>query len=129
MVEQCLVLQPALKRDLRDSWPMKLSETQLTVGFDPEFPGVMAEVKMLDHGGLHKLFSNLLGRSIGIEYQVMKESVKWSHHAPEVGEKVPEKDKPFSMETAGNNPEEWVKNTSIRNVLEVFHGDIIDIQR
>lgn len=128
LVEKCLLLQPALKRDLRDSWPLELTGTQLTVGFDPEFCGVMEEVKHLDHGGLHTLFSNLLGRSIRIEYRIMKKPVTWSHHPPENEETRP-KDEPFSVETAGTNPEEWIKNQSIRQVLEVFHGDIIDIQR
>ncbi|MGA0334418.1 MAG: hypothetical protein ACO3N7_09045 [Kiritimatiellia bacterium] len=128
LVEKCLVLQPALKRDLRDSWPLEVSDTTLVVGFDPEFSGVMEEVKLLDHGGLHHLFSKRLGRSIRIEYRIMKESVTWSHHSPEAQVETAD-DKPFSVENAGNDPEEWIKNESIRHVLEVFHGDIIDIQR
>lgn len=128
LVEKCLLLQPALKRDLRDSWPVELTETHLIVGFDPEFSGVMEEVKLLDHGGLHTLFSKLLGRSIRIDYQVMKESVTWSHHLPEI-QAEPVKDNPFSVESAGTNPDEWIKNQSIRQVLEIFHGDIIEIQR
>lgn len=128
LVEKCLVLQPALKRDLRDSWPLEVTETTLIIGFDPEFSGEMEEVKFLDHGGLHSLFSKQLGRSIRIEYRVMNEAVTWSHQAPETQE-APPGDQPFSVETAGTNPDEWIKNKSVRQVLEVFHGDIIDIQR
>lgn len=127
LVEKCLVLQPLLKRDLRDSWPIELTSTKLTVGFDPEFSGVMDEVKMLDHGGLHKLFSNLLGRSVQIDYQLMKQSVTWSHHAPEP-QSVSESNHVFSAESAGTDPEEWVKNEAVKQVLEVFHGDILEIQ-
>ncbi|WFB35362.1 hypothetical protein P3T73_14460 [Kiritimatiellota bacterium B12222] len=128
VVEKCLVLQPLLKRDLRDSWPLWLTDTALTIGFDPEFSGVMDEVMRLDHGGLHTFFSQRLGRSIRIGYQVMKEAVTWSHHLPEEGQ-VEKDDPEFHIETAGDNPKEWVKNPAIRQVIEVFHGDIKEIQR
>lgn len=128
LVKKCLVLQPLLKRDLRDSWPMGLSDTTLTIGFDPEFSGLIEEVKLLDHGGLHTLFSRLLQRSVRIEYQVMKQSVTWSHQAPETEEAAPDSLE-FSVETAGTNPDEWIKNPAVRQVLEIFHGDILEIQR
>jgi hypothetical protein len=128
LVEKCLILQPLLKRDLRDSWPMHVSDTTLTIGFDPEFSGIMDEVKMLDHGGLHTLFSKLLERSVRIDYQVMTQSVSWSHHAPDA-ETVKETGQTFSVDSAGNNPDEWIKNESVRQVLEIFHGDILEIQR
>jgi len=104
-----------------------ITETTLTIGFDPEFSGVMEEVQFLDHGGLHKLFSKILGRSIRIDYEVMKQSVTWSHHEPEPVV-VAETSQPFSTKVAGNNPEEWVKNEAVRHVLEIFHGDIKEIQ-
>lgn len=126
-MEKCLVLQPLLQRDLRDSWPIAVSQTKVTVGFDPEFSGSMDEVKMIDHGGLHKLFSNLLGRSVQMDYQLMKEPVKWSHHSPEPPS-ARETEQKFDAENAGTNSDEWVKNESVRQVLEIFHGDILEIQ-
>lgn len=128
LVEKCLLLQPLLKRDLRDSWPLDITETTLTVGFDPEFSGIIDEVKLLDHGGLHHLFSKILKRSVRMDYQVMTQAVTWSHHAPDT-EEAEESHQGFSMETAGTNPDEWVKNPSVRQVLEIFHGDIKEIQR
>ncbi len=85
IVEKCLVIQPLLRRDLRDSWPLRISERTLVIGFDPEFSGEMEEVMQLDHGGLHHFFSEKLGRSVRIDYEVMKEAVTWSHHAPSDG--------------------------------------------
>lgn len=128
IVEKCLVIQPLLRRDLRDSWPLRISERTLVIGFDPEFSGEMEEVMQLDHGGLHIFFTEKLGRPIRIDYEVMKEAVTWSHHAPST--EAAEVDADAATGANGEKtPQDWLRNETIRQVLEVFHGDIIDIQQ
>jgi hypothetical protein len=125
LVARSEILQPALRKLLRDSWPVRVEDTVLEVGFDPEFASEITEVQALDHGALHRMFSEVLGRSIRLTYSVLKESVKWSHTAPEETETD---EGPFSADTAGLDPQAWLKNEKVRQLLEVFHGDILDVQ-
>jgi hypothetical protein len=129
IVEKCLVIQPLLRRDLRDSWPLRVTERTLVIGFDPEFSGEMEEVMQLDHGGVHFFFTDKLGRPIRIQYEVMKEAVTWSHHAPS-DEGVSDENPDAATGANGEKTaRDWLRNETIRQVLEVFHGDIIDIQQ
>ncbi|MEX2608045.1 MAG: hypothetical protein WD708_11935 [Kiritimatiellia bacterium] len=129
IVEKCLVIQPLLRRDLRDSWPLRISESTLTIGFDPEFSGEMEEVMQLDHGGLHHFFSEKMGRPVRILYEVMKEAVTWSHHSPGEESDAGEETDVATGANGEMTSRDWLRNKTIRQVLEVFHGDIIDIQQ
>ncbi|MEX2382949.1 MAG: hypothetical protein WD490_11225 [Opitutales bacterium] len=129
IVEKCLVIQPLLRRDLRDSWPLRITERTLTIGFDPEFSGEMEEVNQLDHGGLYHFFSDKLGRPVRMEYEVMKEAVTWSHHSPGEEADAGEETDVATGANGEKTPRDWLRNKTIRQVLEVFHGDIIDIQQ
>jgi len=117
IVEHCLSVQPALRKDLRDSWPVSVMENTLTIGFDPEFAAEVEEVSMLDHGVLKNFFSRKLGRQIQVKHTVLERPVTWSH------EKV------GPQPESGTESKDWTDNPAIRSVLEVFHGDVIEIQR
>jgi len=130
LVDRCRMIQPLIKQQLRDSWPVEVTETRLTVGFDPEFAEEIEVVRQFDHGALHGLFSQLLGRSVRLEYTVLDAPVTWSHLDPKAEADTDSKDEePFSAERAGLNPQAWLRNDAVRQVLEVFHGDILKVQR
>jgi len=119
------MLQPALRRHLRDSLPVSVSETVLEVGFDPEFAQEIEEVRAMDHGTLHTMFTQLLGRSVRLKFRVLDKPVTWSHvQAGDSGAEEPS----FNPESAGTNPREWLKNQTVRRVLEVFNGELVDVQ-
>ena len=129
LMQRCGLVQPMLERYLRDSWPVSLTDTTLVIGFDPEFAGEVDQVRQLERGTLRHLFQRVLGRNVRLDYTVMKESARWSHHPvenPTNGE--PDDDAPFDAESAGLNPRAWLRNDAVRTVLEAFHGDILDIQ-
>ncbi len=129
LVARCELLQPALRTLLRDSWPVGISEVELTVGFDPEFANEVEEVKLLDHGALHRMFSEVLGRSIRVGYSRLLRPVSWSHVHQEKGEeRAEEAEGDFDAERAGNDARQWQRHPKVRQVLEVFNGDILDVQ-
>jgi hypothetical protein len=128
LVARCELLQPALKRLLRDSWPVQVSDTVLTIGFDPEFATEVEEVKALDHGALHNMFSELLGRSIRVDYTRLRKPVGWSHTAGKENGMEPDTEEDFDPERAGRDPRKWQQHPAVRQVLEVFNGDVIDVQ-
>jgi len=129
LVARCELLQPALKTLLRDSWPVSVTEMELTVGFDPEFATEVEEVKSLDHGALHRMFSEVLGRSIRVGYSRLTHPVSWSHQGAEPSEeKGGSEEEAFDSERAGNDLKQWQRHPKVRQVLEVFNGDILDVQ-
>jgi hypothetical protein len=126
LVSHCGMLQPALRGHLRDSWPVAVSETVLDIGFDPEFGAEIAEVRAMDHGSLHGMFSQLLGRSIRLRFQLLDKPVTWSHVSGAPSEQAASAE--FQIDQAGADPKAWLQNDSVRKVLEMFNGEIVDIQ-
>ncbi|MCC5848426.1 MAG: hypothetical protein JJU29_10045 [Verrucomicrobia bacterium] len=129
LMHRCGLVQPMLERYLKDSWPMSLTDTTLVIGFDPEFAREIDQVRQLERGALRNVFQRVLGRSVHLDYTVMEEPARWSHHPVEgPANGAPDDDAPFDAESAGLNPRAWLRNDAVRTVLEAFHGDILDIQ-
>lgn len=110
---------PALRTDLLDSWPQALTETTCEIGFDPEFAGEISEVKRLGATTVQRAVAAELDRQIRVEFVEASGPVRWSHErksdAP--GESVP-----------STNLRSWEQNPAVREVLEIFHGDVRDVQ-
>lgn len=118
-----------LQNVLRDSWPVSLNETTLVIGFDPEFAGEIEQARHMERGALRGFFQQTLGHPVHLEYTVLDEPVRWSHLTAADAEKTTSgAGNDFDSETAGLNPRAWLANETIRNVLETFHGDILEIQ-
>lgn len=120
-----------MQRILRDSWPVSLSETTLRIGFDPEFASEMEQARQWERGGLRGLFQKVLGHPVHLEYTLLDEPVRWSHQRMDAD--APASDAAadggaFDPEAAGLNPQAWLRNETIRTILEVFHGDVMEIQ-
>jgi hypothetical protein len=129
LVEKCRKAQPLLQHVLRDSWPVSLNATTLHIGFDPEFASEIETVRQSDRGALRHLFQMEIGHPVHVEYEILREPLRWSHQAPREEVAPPREEKAFSPASAGVNRQAWLRNESVRQVLETFHGDILDIQR
>jgi hypothetical protein len=132
LVEHCAVVQPTLRHLLRDSWPVALSSGNLKIGFDPEFAEDLDHARRLDPGSMRHFFQKVLGHSVHIEFCLLDHPVRWSHKAVKASAET-EGDtsaeaRGFDSESAGLNPQAWLRNQTVREVLEVFHGDIVEIQ-
>lgn len=131
-VEHCSVVQPTLQHILRDSWPVALTKTSLKIGFDPEFAEDIDHARRIDPGGMRHLFQKILGHPVHLEFTLLDRPVRWSHRVvnPSKTQKAPEAEttEAFDAASAGLNPQAWLRNQTVRDVLEVFHGDIVEIQ-
>lgn len=108
-----------LRTDLLDSWPMGISDTTCILGFDPEFAGEIEEVKTRGYRILHDAVVGHIGRKVNIECCISKEPIRWSHelkHPLQPGE-IP-----------SGNVRAWEAHPAIKQILEVFHGDVRDVQ-
>lgn len=124
------MIQPTLQHLLRDSWPAALSGRNLTIGFDPEFAEDLDHARRLDPGSLRHFFQKILGHPVHIEFTLLDQPVRWSRKpvdsaAPPA---TPGGEETFDSASAGLNPQAWLRNQTVRDVLEVFHGDIVEIQ-
>lgn len=126
------MVQPTLQHILRDSWPTDLSATRLSIGFDPEFAEDLDHARRLDPGSLRHFFQKVLGHPVHIEFSLLDHPVRWSRKAvnPSAASTANTGgDSPaFDSKSAGLNPQAWLRNQTVRDVLEVFHGDIVEIQ-
>ena len=104
----------------------------MKIGFDPEFAEDLDHARRLDAGGLRHLFQKILGHPVHIDFTLLDRPVRWSHRQVNPSEAHgtgdPETPEVFDAESAGLNPQAWLRNQTIRDVLEVFHGDIVEIQ-
>jgi hypothetical protein len=110
---------PALRTDMLDSWPQALTETTCEIGFDPEFAGEINEVKRLGATTVQRAVAAELDRQIRVEFVEASGPVRWSHErkSDEVSESAPT-----------SNLRSWEQNPAVRQVLEIFHGDVRDVQ-
>jgi len=129
VVEGVGVAHPVLQRILRDSWPVSLSATTLLIGFDPEFAGEIEIARQQERAGLRTLFQRVLGHPVHLDYTTLGEPVRWSHQSVKAAVAPAAGDEAFNADAAGLNPQAWLRNESIRQILEVFHGDVVEIQR
>ena len=126
VVSKCGVVAPLVRRYLKDCWPEAIDQVRLVIGVDPEFSDELDQLRHAERGALRNLFHRFLGRALHLEYTVLKEPVRWSHHAPE-SEEVDEKE-PFNPDSAGYNRNQWARDPALAILMDRFHGDIIDIQ-
>ena len=119
LVERMSEAHPVLRTDLLDSWPERLTESTCAIGFDPEFPGEIGEMQKNGLETVHRVVVHHLTRSVKVEFCVASAPVRWSHHLkkPVTPTGVP-----------SGNLRSWEQNPAIRQVLEVFHGDVRDVQ-
>lgn len=110
---------PVLRTDLLDSIPESLTDTCCTIGFDPEFSGEIDEVKRLGVATLQRAVSSELKRQVKIDFCKASGPVRWSHER---------KQSAASSGAPTANLRSWEKNPAIRQVLEIFHGDVRDVQ-
>lgn len=108
-----------LRTDLLDSWPVEMTDSTCRLGFDPEFAGGIEEVQKRGYSILHDAVVAHIGRKVNIECCLAKEPVRWSHHL-----KHPQKE----GEVPSGNLRAWEAQPAIRQILEVFHGDVRDVQ-
>lgn len=111
---------PLLRKNLLDSWPQALTETTCVLGFDPEFSGEIKEVRKTSYDHVHRMIVKRLGRSVKIEFVEADQPVRWSHQ---------NKQEASPDTVPSTNLRSWEKNPAVRQVLEVFHGDVRDVQR
>lgn len=126
VVSKCRVVAPLIARLLKDCWPESLDGNRLVIGVDPEFADEMDQLRRNERGSMRNLFHRFLGRAIHLEYTVLKEPVRWSHHKPE--DQEVEDDEPFDPATAEYNKNQWARDPALRLLLDRFNGSIIDIQ-
>jgi hypothetical protein len=110
---------PALRTDLLDSWPEQLTETVCIIGFDPEFAGEINEVKRLGQGTVRQAVVAALGRQVRVDFQEASAPVRWSHEL---------KQAPAADGVPTTSLRSWESNPAVRQVLEIFHGDVRDVQ-
>lgn len=81
---------------------------------------------------MRHLFQKILGHPVHIEFSLLDRPVRWSHRPVNPDTPSPESDSgpdpAFDSKRAGLNPQAWLRNQTVRDVLEVFHGDILEIQ-
>jgi len=111
---------PVIRTDLLDSWPERLTDTTCSIGFDPEFAGEINEVKRLGYDLVHRAVVAELNRPIRVEFVKAAAPIRWSH---QLKHPVPAHTVPST------NLRSWENNPAIRQVLEIFHGDVRDVQK
>ncbi|MBT8041643.1 MAG: DNA polymerase III subunit gamma/tau [Pontiella sp.] len=125
IVSQVGKADPLSKRYLLDTAPLRVNETQLVVGYDPEFAD--EELSRFDDSraklALGRAAERYLGRLLSISFEPLK---------PDDRRPLPA-DKPVNK----NNPEQkneltgikkWYANPVVKTVVEAFNGEITDIR-
>jgi DNA polymerase III subunit gamma/tau len=101
--------------DLRDTAPLTITDTHLTIGIDPEFS---AERTNLEHPRTVSLIQNalkpLLNRTVSVGFGLL----------PGRSEPLPA-DSPV---TGDPKKQPYYENPAVRSVLETFSGEITDIR-
>jgi hypothetical protein len=101
---------------LRDTVPVSLTNTHLTIGLDPEFS---TERSNLEHPRtlslIQKTLTSFLHRTVAVNFSLLNE-----------------RPSPMTTETSvkmGSEKEKYYKNPAVRSVLETFSGEITDIRK
>ncbi|MBU0678315.1 MAG: DNA polymerase III subunit gamma/tau [Verrucomicrobia bacterium] len=134
LVERVGQLAPLAKGYLIDAKPVRVADSVVTLGFDPEFA---ANVEKIDHSrnrkAIEKVLSDLLHGKVKVAFQVL--DAKSTLPGDMIIAKAAEETQPGELST---DPEEkrsileakrhWQKNETVRKTLEMFNGDIEDIR-
>ncbi len=108
---------PQAKAYLMDTAPLRVSETHVTIGLDPEFA---AEKASLENQRvllfIQKKLTDFLKRPVSVEFDVLARKAE---------------PKPKSMDPATQelDKKEYYNNPAVRNVLEAFSGDIETVRK
>lgn len=119
------------KANLVDSSPIKVSATNVTVAFEPEFAERMEQAGMpRNRAALQKALCDFLRRPVAVEFAVnqIRQPEKNAN-----GEALPEKKTPAAGVEKMGNPEphsrhKWLANEAVRKTLDLFEGRIVDIR-
>jgi len=112
------------RRYFIDTVPLRIKETALVIGFDPEF---VSEKEAFEAPRIYQTLSRLierkLGRKVRIDFEPLSQEIK----------KVLPADHPVDEEKKTGDEElteiqKWYRNPVVKNVVEAFNGAIIDVR-
>ncbi len=113
LIEQFVKGAPQAKPYLMDTTPLRVSETHVTIGIDPEFA---AEKGSLENQRtllfIQKTLTDFLKRSVSVDFDVL------------AGKAVT---KPPTQKSL--DKQDYYKNPAVRSVLETFSGDIETVRK
>ncbi|MDZ8120419.1 DNA polymerase III subunit gamma/tau [Pontiella agarivorans] len=112
------------KSSLLNTAPLKTTETQLVVGYDPEFTN---DRSRLEDNRAKLALSRAVERYLGRQLSVVYEPLKADDPRP-----LPA-DKPMNSSGAGKTQmltkeQQWYANPVVRLVVDAFNGEITDIR-
>ncbi len=116
LIDQLAGNAPQAARYLRDTVPVRINETHVTIGIDPEFADECASLKTPRiNAQIRRRLSELLHRSVAVDIIARPGAGPSIPAAPPAGTK--------------NDKQIYYKNPAVRGVLEAFDGDIIEVRK
>jgi DNA polymerase-3 subunit gamma/tau len=124
---------PLAKAALLDASPVAVSDTDVTIGFDPEFAEHMKRMYVKRNANaLRGVLKNVLQRDVAVQLTVMSgdgRTLLPTDIVPSEEEEnndSPEDDKRGSRKR--RSVQEWLQNEAVRKTVEAFDGEIVDIR-
>ena len=111
------------RRYFIDTLPLRVEETALVVGFDPEFA---SEKSTFEAPRIQQIFSRIVERKLG-----RKVRIKFEPLTPETKKILPTDhlvSKKTSSEEELSGVQKWYADPVIKNVVEAFNGSITDVR-
>jgi DNA polymerase-3 subunit gamma/tau len=120
---------------LLDARPLVVEQNRVVIGFDPEFPRKLEQMKIPTyHAAVHKIMVQILKRPINVEFVLLGEGEAADLPADHTVDRVGTQNPPAGTapgKGGASQPksrQDWHQEPVVRKTLEFFNGSIVDIR-
>ena len=139
---------PLLRGCMADAAPLSVTRDRVTIGFDPEFADALKRVKVArNREVVQTIVGQVLRRPVSVHFELLPETgevrvpadreVASDPNARAADEAAPaDKAAPADGERGGKkagksrkkSAREWMEDAHVRDVIDMFGGQVIDIR-
>ncbi len=121
------------KSYLMDAKPVRVTEKQVTIGFDPEFASNKERIDIVrNRKAVQKVLGEVLKREVSVDFVVLDAKSTVPGDVKVAGVDTAAGDTasgaPPEKKAAAKTRQEWIKNPAVRKTLEMFNGDVVDVR-